>query len=267
MPRNYLDQLLSSSPSSSTERGRHRRLTLPISIAFHAVVLAAVVIVPLLTWDELPEPANGAVKAFFVEHAPPPPPPPPPPPAAPRAATTAPRVEAPKIDTPKPEFTAPIDVPKEIRPESGSGPATVGEVTGGDPEGVEGGVEGGVKGGVVGGVKGGVEGGVPEAPPSTEPEAPKPVRVGGQIRAPRKLRNVEPAYPEVAKQARVAGMVILEAVIGPDGKVDNVKVLRGIPLLNDAALNAVKQWVYSPTLLNGTPVPVIMTVTVNFTMS
>ena len=267
MPRNYFDQLLSSSSSSTTPRGR-RRLTLPVSIGIHVIVLAVVVIVPLLTWEELPEPANGAVKAFFVEQAPPPPPPPPPPaPAAARPAT-APKVEAPKIDTPKPEFTAPIEVPKEITPEPGSGSTgTVGEVTGGDPEGVEGGVEGGVKGGVVGGVKGGVEGGVPEAPPSTEPEAPKPVRVGGQISAPRKLRNVEPAYPEVAKHARVAGMVVLEAIIGPDGKVDNVKVLRGIPLLNDSAMAAVRQWVYTPTLLNGTPVPVIMTVTVNFTMS
>jgi periplasmic protein TonB len=266
MHGNFFDQLLSSS-ATPAKRGR-RKLTLPVSIAIHIVVLAVVVIVPLLTWEELPEPANGAVKAFFVEQAPPPPPPPPPPPAASKAAMT-PKVQTPKPEVEKtPEFTAPVEVPKEVTPEPGSGTSTAGEVTGGDPEGVEGGVTGGVKGGVVGGTVGGVVGGVPEATLPPEPEVPKgPVRVGGNISAPRKLRNVEPAYPEVAKQARVAGMVVLEATIGPDGKVDNVKVLRGIPLLNDSAMAAVKQWVYSPTLLNGTPVPVIMTVTVNFRMS
>ncbi|HET8647139.1 MAG TPA: energy transducer TonB, partial [Vicinamibacteria bacterium] len=76
-----------------------------------------------------------------------------------------------------------------------------------------------------------------------------------------------PVYPEMAKQARVQGTVVLEATIDPSGRVDNVRVLRGIPLLNEAALDAVRKWVYSPTLLNGTPVPVIMTVTVNFTLS
>jgi len=268
MTGNFFDHLLYS--SGKTQSRPKRKLTLPVSIAIHAVVLAAVVILPLMTWEELPEPANGAVKAFFVEPAPPPPPPPPPP-AAPKAAM-APKVDAPKIPKPTPEFTAPVDVPKEVTPEPSSGTAAAGEATGGEPDGVEGGVTGGVKGGVVGGVVGGVEGGVPEPaatpPPTTEPEAPKgPVRVGGNISAPHKLKNVEPLYPEVAKQARVAGVVVLEATIGPDGRVDNVKVLRGIPLLNESAMNAVKQWVYSPTLLNGTPVPVIMTVTVNFHMS
>ena len=73
-------------------------------------------------------------------------------------------------------------------------------------------------------------------------------------------------YPTVAQAARVQGVVILEAVIGPDGKVADVKVLRSVPLLDDAAISAVRQWEYTPTLLNGVPVPVIMTVTVNFTM-
>jgi len=70
-----------------------------------------------------------------------------------------------------------------------------------------------------------------------------------------------------AKQARVQGVVILECTISPQGKVSDVKVLRGIPLLDQAAIDAVKQWVYTPTLLNGVPVPVIMTVTVNFKLS
>jgi TonB family protein len=96
------------------------------------------------------------------------------------------------------------------------------------------------------------------------PPAPAPVRVGGQIKEPRKLKDVRPVYPDIARQARVQGVVILECVIGPDGTVMEVKVLRGIPLLDQAAIDAVRQWVYAPTLLNEVPVPVIMTVTVNF---
>jgi periplasmic protein TonB len=145
-------------------------------------------------------------------------------------------------------FTAPVDVPQDIKPEEGL------------DLGVEGGVPGGVEGGVPGGVVGGVVGGLPEAPPPPQ----QAVRVGGQIKEPRKLKNVNPAYPDIAKQARVQGVVILECTISPQGRVSDVKILRGIPLLNEAALTAVKQWVYSPTLLNGVPVPVIMTVTVNF---
>ncbi|PYQ12307.1 MAG: hypothetical protein DMF80_19435 [Acidobacteria bacterium] len=93
------------------------------------------------------------------------------------------------------------------------------------------------------------------------------MRVGGQIKAPKKVRDMAPSYPEVAKQARVEGVVVLEAVISPEGRVNNVKVLRGNALLDDAAVNAVKEWVYSPTLLNGVPVPVVMTVTVSFKLS
>jgi TonB family protein len=93
------------------------------------------------------------------------------------------------------------------------------------------------------------------------------VRVGGAIKEPRKLKNVNPSYPEIAKQARVQGVVILECTISPDGRVQDVTVLRGVPLLDAAAIEAVRQWVYTPTLLNGVPVPVIMTVTVNFRLS
>jgi protein TonB len=105
-------------------------------------------------------------------------------------------------------------------------------------------------------------GGLPDAPPP-----PQAVRVGGQIKEPKKLKNVAPVYPDIAKQARVQGVVILECTISPQGKVMGVKVLRGIPLLDQAAIDAVNEWVYTPTLLNGVPVPVIMTVTVNFKLS
>ena len=100
-----------------------------------------------------------------------------------------------------------------------------------------------------------------------EPESPRTVRVGGSIPEPRKLKNVLPVYPPMAKQARVQGVVILECTIGVDGQVKDVKVLRGVQLLDAAAVDAVRQWVYTPTLLNGVPVPVIMTVTVNFKLS
>jgi protein TonB len=77
---------------------------------------------------------------------------------------------------------------------------------------------------------------------------------------------VHPVYPAIAQSARVQGVVIVEATIGPDGKVQDARILRSIPLLDAAALEAVKQWEYTPTTLNGVPVPVIMTVTVNFTL-
>jgi len=90
------------------------------------------------------------------------------------------------------------------------------------------------------------------------------VRVGGKIRPPTKIKNVTPVYPAAAKSANVAGMVIIEATIGGDGKVIAAKVLRSVPMLDEAALDAVRQWEFTPTLLNGAPVPIVMTVTVNF---
>jgi len=130
----------------------------------------------------------------------------------------------------------------------------------------------GVVGGVVGGVRGGVPGGVATAPPSPPPPPPPPgwaagaIRVGGQMPPPTKTKHVNPVYPPIAESARVQGVVILETIIGADGKVQDARVLRSIPLLDQAALDAVKQWEFTPTLLNGSPVPIIMTVTVQFTL-
>jgi TonB family protein len=94
----------------------------------------------------------------------------------------------------------------------------------------------------------------------------QPVRVGGAIKAPTQLTKVQPDYPPVALAARVQGIVILEALIGVDGGVVEAKVMRSVPLLDQAAINAVRQWRYTPTLLNGVAVPVIMTVTVTFNL-
>jgi periplasmic protein TonB len=129
---------------------------------------------------------------------------------------------------------------------------------GGQPGGVP---EGGVPGGVPGGVVGGVVGGVHEAPPPREP-----VRAGSVVKEPRKLKHVEAVYPRPALQARVEGIVVLECTIDVTGHVADVKVLRGDPALDQAAVLAVKQWAYAPTLLDGVPVPVIMTVTVSFSL-
>jgi len=91
-----------------------------------------------------------------------------------------------------------------------------------------------------------------------------PLRIGGKIHAPTKIKDVKPVYPAIAQSARVAGAVTIEATIGPDGKVIDAKVVRSIPMLDQAALDAVRQWEYTPTLLNGVPVPVLVTVTINF---
>ena len=92
------------------------------------------------------------------------------------------------------------------------------------------------------------------------------VRIGGQIQAPVKLRGAPPGYPALAQQIGLEGLVIIECRVDRDGNVADARVLRGHPLLNEAALAAVRQWRYRPTLLNGTPVSVIMTVTVRFSL-
>ena len=109
----------------------------------------------------------------------------------------------------------------------------------------------------------------PPPPPDaagTTPSGMSPVRVGGNIKAPTKIRDVRPLYPLEAQAARIQGVVILEATIDTDGRVYNARVLRSIPGLDEAAIDAVKQWEFTPTELEGVRVPVIMTVTVNFTL-
>jgi protein TonB len=225
---------------------KRQGVTFPVSLLLHAVAALAIATVPLLLTDALPDPGGG-VRAFFAEPIAAPPPPPPPPPAA-RPSASA-RVAPKAVQVAPAGFVAPIEVPTEIRPEDGL------------DFGVEGGVPGGVEGGVPGGVVGGVVGGLPDAPP---PPPVKAVRVGGDIREPRKVVDVAPVYPELAMKAGVTGIVIIEATIDPRGRVVNATVLKGIPMLDEAALDAVRRWVYTPTLLGGVPTPVIMTVTVRF---
>ncbi len=215
--------------------GSQKWYTVPLSILLHVVLVGAVVIVPLMAADILPTPPT--MMAFVAA----PPPPPPPPASVDRA--------------PPPEITpdaAPVQAPEQITAETG--------IT------IDTGIVGGVEGGVAGGIVGGVVGGLDLAPPPPPPPPAEPIRVGGNIRPPAKTRDVAPIYPAIAQSARVQGIVIIEATIGADGRVTDATVLRSIPLLDSAALTAVRQWEFSPTLLNGIPVPVIMTVTVNFTL-
>jgi protein TonB len=111
--------------------------------------------------------------------------------------------------------------------------------------------------------------GIPPAPPPPPPPpgwATNAVRVGGNVKAPVKTKHVAPVYPPIAQSAAVQGVVIIEMIIGGDGKVQDARVLRSIPLLDQAALESVKQWEFTPTRLNGSPVPVIMTATVQFSL-
>jgi TonB family protein len=96
--------------------------------------------------------------------------------------------------------------------------------------------------------------------------AQDPVRTGGNVKAPERIKYVAPVYPQIAQSAQVSGVVIMELVVGTDGSPVEAKILKSIPLLDQAAIDAVRQWRYTPTTLNGVPVPVIMTVTVNFAL-
>lgn len=132
-----------------------------------------------------------------------------------------------------------------------------------------GGATGGVIGGMPGGVAGGILGGVPPAPPPPPPQQAggAPIRVGGNVQESKLIKRVDPVYPPLAKQARVEQTVMLEVGVNEQGFVSTVRVIRGHPLLDQAAIDAVKQWVYSPTYMNGAAVPVVATVTVVFSLS
>jgi len=133
--------------------------------------------------------------------------------------------------------------------------------------GMTGGVPGGVAGGSMGGVLGGVIGGMGGAPPPPKPHQSGPLRVGGNVQAARIVNRVQPVYPPLARQTRISGTVRLHAIIGKDGAIKELEVLNGHPLLQQAALDAVRQWRYQPTLLNGEAVDVDTTIDVIFSLN
>lgn len=228
-----------------------RGMTLAASIIVHTALLAAVLLVPLLFFQEALPGVDTAVRAFFAtppELAPAPPPPPPPPAAA---RTRVSRTVAPVPSAPA-RFVAPVEVPEQMPVDEGI------------DIGVEGGVPGGVDGGVPGGVVGGIIGGLPSQAPA--PASPV-VRIGGNLRAPKLVHEVKPEYPPLAVAARVSAVVIMEAHVGTDGRVRSVRVLRGHPLIDEAAVAAVTQRRYQPLLLNGVPTEFILTMTMTFRLT
>lgn len=227
-------------PDTRKSIGSKTWLTVPLTMLAQLAAVGVFVLASMMATGMVPPPYSDNTAYAYMEVVPPPPPPPPPP------------IEEKK--TPPPDVSknaAPLVTPKEIKKETGN--ETKEEERTETTTNKSGTVPGNNKPEVV-----------ETPPPPKPPEAP--VRVGGHIRAPQKTRDVRPTYPPIAQSARVQGIVILEATIGLDGAVKDVKVLRSIPLLDQAAIDAVRQWVFTPTLLNGVPVPVIMTATVQFTL-
>lgn len=106
--------------------------------------------------------------------------------------------------------------------------------------------------------------GIPEGPPPSDQDT-GPIQVGGDVRPPEKISAPQPQYSEIARKARIQGVVIVQAIIDKQGNVTNVKVLKGLPMgLEEAAVDAIKQWKFKPAMLNGRPVTVYYNLTVNF---
>ena len=214
-----------------------RKYTLVFSIFAHAIAVGVLIIAPAFATDELPEPRRTTAVILVGPKMPPP--------------SIRPRRPAVVPSTPSPVPLTPPAGPQPeaiVEPVAGPGfdlPTTLTGIPVGD--------------------------GLPDGdliPPPQAPERQKePVRVGGRIEPPVRLVFVEPVYPPIAVAARKEGLVILEALISEDGIVRDVRVLRPEPLFEQAALTAVRQWRFSPTLLNGERVAVVMTVTVGFRLT
>jgi periplasmic protein TonB len=218
-----------------------RRSFTLFSVVFHAIAISAALIAQVLAVGALPTPHQpilfdaSAITAVEI-HVPPPPR------RAPASESASASINA-----------APIVAPDRVADETGrehlTPPPTTGLIAGvesGPPSSIDG------------------VGVAPVAPPPPPDRPVAPVRVGAGIRTPIKTVDAAPLYPAIARSAHVQGVVILEAVLDATGRVDEVRVLRSIPLLDQAAIDAVRQWRYTPTLLNGRAIPIVLTVTVNF---
>lgn len=216
--------------------------SVPISIAVHVVAVLLFLIIPLTATLELPEPTHVISLPESIRVAPPPPPPAP--------------VRVTEMPTARPAANpdvAPTTAPAEIRAETPPpGIPVVGLAPTGDgvPQGV----------GLLTGDK-------PVAITTPDPPRPAaPIRVADLPVSPRKTVDVRPVYPEIARIARVEGTVVMEAVLDTSGRVTQLRVLTSVPMLDQAALDAVRQWRYTPSLYGGHPVSVLMTITVRFTL-
>ena len=227
--------------------GRVRAAVLPLSVLAHGLLALLLVAAPFVRSGNLP---RLELRGVFL--APAPPAPPPPPPRAkgrPAASRTRIRPVAPAATRPAGILIAPVNIPTSITEES--------VAAGGAEDGVEGGVDYGIAGGFPGSVAG-------DALYRIIGEETASIRPAGEVRMPRLLKRVEPVYPEIARLSRIQGTVILEATTDIYGRVVAVKVLRSVPLLDQAARDAVRQWLYEPLVVNGRPRAVVFTVTLRF---
>jgi periplasmic protein TonB len=244
MRRRLFEDLLGSAQTRTRTRGA---LTLPISLLLHVVAVAALVVLPLLAQEPLPPPG---IRVFAPPEIPVVSPPPAARPGQQKAAPNEAGRKPPKPEAPQP-FVAPTIDPETLLADD--------DVVL-DPAGEE--------DGIIGSTGTGSEGdgwqplvSVPD-PPDTTPV----VLQGTTIEKPRKLHHVAPVYPPLAIQARLQGVVVLDCTINPLGQVVDIKVVSGPPLLSPAAVEAVRQWLYTPTTLNGAPVAVVLMVEVGFVL-
>jgi protein TonB len=237
MPHELLGDVLR--PGETDGRARRSWYVLPLSFGAHTVAAAAIVIIPLAAEVELPVPMRPIDRFYNVMLVEPRPVVVSPPRGSASRAAVAPSVAPSGIS--KEEF-APVVT-------GSTGPPSLDSIGAAD----------GFDIGVI------ADTAVVVAPPPPPPP-PKPVPVGGDIREPKKIVDAAPLYPPLALAAGVEGVVILEATLDEHGNVDRLKVLRSVTLLDEAALQAVRRWRYTPTLLNGRPVPVLMTITVRFSL-
>src|SRR6202167_1251664 len=243
----FEDSLIESGGRLTTKRG----MTTTLSFVFQIVLVGILVLIPLLFTEALPK---TQLMTFLV--APPPPPPPPPPPAA--AIKIVKQVQTDIING---QLRTPTKIPEKVQMiKEDEAPPPVMSASG---------VVGGVPGGVPGGQMGGVIGGIISSTPVNVPKAvnPQRIRVSQGVSTGLLVRKVNPTYPPLARQARIAGTVVLQAEISKTGDIQNLHLISGHPMLAPAAIEAVKQWKYKPYLLNGEPVEVETTVQVNFTLS
>jgi protein TonB len=232
---------------------RSRAPALVISYVLQFILVGALVLVPLLHMEALP-------RLLTAEHLAPPPSPPPP--SAPSLATrrAAQRTNLDEVLREPPSIPTTIAVlnEKPLPPQEAAG----------NGFGVPGGIPNGIPGGIPIGVPGGMPWGTtPPPPPQPKPVNTRPLRVGGNVILAKLVYHPEPQYPPVARMARIQGTVLLEAVIGKDGTIQELKLLSGPALLAPAALEAVARWRYQPTLLNNEPVEVLTEISVRFTLA
>jgi protein TonB len=240
----FEDSLIESGNRLKTKRGR----TTMFAVVLQVGIIIVMILIPLMFTEALPK----AMTMTFL--AAPPPPPPPPPPAAPIKV-----VKIVETDVVNNQLRTPTKIPKKVEmiKEEDTPPQMAGVV---------GGVPGGVPGGSMNGVIGGIISSTPTAAPRIA--TPQRVRVSAGVTQGLKIKNVNPVYPQMAKIARVQGPVVLAAIIGKDGSIQNLHVLStASPLLNQSAIDAVREWRYRPYILNGEPVEVDTQITVNFTLS